>query len=295
MLIDQLASLARELDVNMYRICEYQNGQYTVRELRPAGMRQNVYSVSKSVTSLLIGILAGQKKLAVSDSVAARMDAPGLPRAWEDITLEALLTHTTGHAKGFLDIDQPDFVLPPEGDFLRAVFAEPLAYRPGEKMVYSDSNYYLAAYLAERAAGMPLQDFARKALFTPMGLYGTAWQTCPQGHCMGATGLILSISDMAKLGVLILQNGQWAGQQLVPAEWLPIAAAPHARPEDPAAFYGYGFWGRKGSDVIVANGMLGQLIAVFPQSGRVIAWQSCTEAPGLGKMTDFVLQEGSKA
>ena len=293
MLIDELANRAKAL--NLYRICVYQNGQYDTQELRESNRVCNVYSVSKSVTSLVVGSVASQLQLSLEQNVRTLLGEewdPAWPDVWSRITLGDVMSHTTGFGAEELDIDHPDFMLPPDRNFLNKVMRQPIVYQPGTKMVYTDANYYLVSRILSAQTGMRLQDLAREELFTPMGMYGIGWATCPFGYAMGATGLFLSVQDMAKIGILILQHGQWEGRQLVSSQWLDLATAPHASPEDSDAKYGYGFWSRRSSNAIIANGMLGQVIYIFPSSGRVVAWQACTEAPAMGLLTQYLQDNG---
>ncbi|MFX5574831.1 hypothetical protein ABTD77_20545, partial [Acinetobacter baumannii] len=76
----------------------------------------------------------------------------------------------------------------------------------------------LAQLLVERV-GMSLPDYARKHLFEPLGITDWEWVDDFRGRPMAHAGLRLRPRDLARIGQLVLQHGQWQGRQIVPAEW----------------------------------------------------------------------------
>lgn len=98
-----------------------------------------------------------------------------------------------------------------------------------------------------------------------MDMEGFAWETCPRGETMGATGLYIATRDMAKLGVLYLHNGMWKGKRLLSAEWTAQAICR----QTPYAAYGFGFLvGDKGFEM---NGAHQQTVTVLPKENIVLA------------------------
>lgn len=298
MLIDQLEEKAHEFGVNMLAVCQLENGIYTTKQLQEANEKNNVYSVSKSITSLIVGILADRKVIDLySASVSDIFSSAGyaMPDGWKKVMPVHLLTHTTGYGEGCLDIDQDDIAEWGERDYLEVAFEQPLIYQPGEKMVYSDANYYLLSRVISQKTGRTLQDLVREWLFNPLGITGAAWAVCPQGYAMGATGLFLSVFDMAKIGELLLNGGRWKGCQLIPEWWIREMTQKRTAP-DPSEQdgYGYGYWVRGDTDAFMANGMLGQLIFISPGKRRVVAWQSCTHSEKIGELTEMLVQWDKK-
>lgn len=93
-----------------------------------------------------------------------------------------------------------------------------------------------------------------------MDMEGCAWETCPRGENMGATGLYIATRDMAKLGVLYLHNGMWKGKRLLSAEWTAQAICR----QTPYAAYGFVFLGW-------ANGAHQQTVTVLSKENIVLA------------------------
>jgi hypothetical protein len=127
---------------------------------------------------------------------------------------------------------------------------------------------------------MSTLDFARQHLFEPLGIGEVMWPQDPQGYYTGWADASLQPHDMAKLGFLFLNKGEWDGQQIVSREWVEDATSAHMQTfDDP---YGYGWWIE--SDVLGyrADGRGGQLIYVLPD------WDMILVTTGGGFMMDEI-------
>ena len=144
-------------------------GQARVSPALPASptMRYSIGSVSKQITAAAILLLAEQHKLSLDDKVSRWL--PDLTRA-NEVSIRQLLSMTSGYQ----DFWPQDYVMPP---MLQPVTAtaivndwakKPLDFAPGTKWQYSNTNYVIAGMIAEKVAGMPLVDFLRQHVFTPL-------------------------------------------------------------------------------------------------------------------------------
>jgi CubicO group peptidase (beta-lactamase class C family) len=148
---------------------------------------------------------------------------------------------------------------------------------PGRIWNYSSGASDLLGAVVRKTAARPLEDFAREYLFQPLGITDTAWTTYPGSDIVsGAGGLRLRSRDLAKLGQLVLDRGQWNGEQVVPAEWIGESLAPQIGCSDSIYFYGYQ-WGLGRSLVnkrevhwAAASGLGGQRIFVLPALDLVV-------------------------
>ena len=100
----------------------------------------------------------------------------------------------------------------------------------------------MLADILTRVTGTPLRDFARTALFEPLGITDWEWVADLHGRPMAFTGLRLRPRDMAKLGRLVLNHGQWRGRQLVPADWIAASLQPRISTGFGGLQYGYLWW-----------------------------------------------------
>lgn len=126
-------------------------------------------------------------------------------------------------------------------------FEAPLSHEPGTFFAYNTAASYLAAELVRRAAGRTVPELLARTVFPALGVEEFSWLTCADGRCQGGTGLQASCDDVAKLALLYLNEGEWAGRRVLPRDWVHMAAQPHSvnagnGTPDWCAGYGYQFW-----------------------------------------------------
>ncbi len=240
----------------------------------------NVKSVTKSVLSALIGIALDTGDLPSIDEPIGTFfagDFASIPdRTKRDITLADLLSMRSG-----LEWDEwgaSVFQMTASPNWVRFILNRPLANAPGERFVYSTGNTHLLAAALQRATDMTLLEYADLYLFRPLGITARQWPSDPQGITIGGAELSLRARDMAKLGLLYLNLGQWDGASIVPADWVRASTEPRVTvvPKDasnrPPVCYGYLWWlrpqQRLGSFMAVGHG--GQFIYVLPDLDLVV-------------------------
>lgn len=219
------------------------------------------FSACKSIVSLAVGILCGMGRLSVDDRIvdlfSDRVNAVSRLRL-SALTVEHLLTMRSGIIFNELEAHT-------EEDWVKAFLSSSLHAEPGTQFQYNSMNTYMLAAIVTRRAGMTLEQFLKTHLFDPMEISEFHWETCPRGIERGGWGLYLRPEDMAKLGLLVLQNGRWNGKQLIPPAYLARAVSPLVRtPESTGRYdYGYQFWTDSDPRAFLANGMFGQNILGF--------------------------------
>ena len=249
-------------------------------------------SATKSFTSALIGIAIDQGYIGsvedpLSDylpQVLAQSDTRK-----QQITLKHLLTHTSGlewYEWGNGYTNWSEFQSAP--NWVDYILGRTLIYTPGTQFAYSTGNTHLLTAALEAATGMSAQEYARINLFEPLGITNFQWDTDPQGITDGGNGLHLSTRDAARFGLLFLQNGQWQGEQIVPAEWVATSTTiQNGGAGDGTGSYCYQWWrrvyhaggydtytppyGERGFDVYYALGHGGQFLFVVPEIDLVCA------------------------
>ncbi len=253
----------------------------------------NVRSVTKSVVSLLVGAALEQGLIRSTEEKLVDFFPEAttwpLDPSTADITLAHMLTLTPGFDRGGLD------QLTDYGDFERRFYAPSLVqhalsrrvlHSPGAQFSYSNLDAHLVSLALARRIKTKLVDYAKENLFTPLGITDFVWPGSLQGDTNGASELKLRARDMAKLGQLVLQQGQWKNQQLVSADYLARATrrqvANDLFPIDRRDQWGYGYlwWAftTPGDELPVfsAVGYGGQLIYVVPALNAVVV--TATEA-----------------
>ncbi|MBI5667043.1 MAG: serine hydrolase [Chloroflexi bacterium] len=240
-----------------------------------------VASVTKSVTSALVGIALEQRYLR---SIQQRLVeffpefySDSLDSQVKDITIEHLLTMSSG----FHWSEDAPWFWPRSGSWMRFAAGMTIIYPPGEQFAYNTPATHLLSGILTRATGTPLAEYTQRNLFDPLGIAPPEWMTDPEGYTTGAHGLRLRARDMAKLGYLYLNRGEWDGQQLVPADWVDISTRRHITGGFPQqADYGYLWWvtAERGYSYYFAAGYGGQYIAVIPNLDVVVVITSQTDA-----------------
>lgn len=124
-------------------------------------------SITKAFTATAIMKLAEQGKLSVRDPL--KKFFPPVPSDKAPITIHQLLTHSSGFHE-FLKEDKGDYEKIEIADFLNRAFAEPLAFAPGEKAVYSNVGMSILAIIIEQVSGLDYEAFLKKELFQPLAI-----------------------------------------------------------------------------------------------------------------------------
>jgi CubicO group peptidase (beta-lactamase class C family) len=244
-----------------------------------AGQVHFIASVTKSVMSALVGIAIAQGSIKdVHQTLFSLLPAKGaanLDAQKQAITLEDLLTMTSG-------LDCHENPAPGEAfmqaspDWVQFMLDLPMAAQPGTTFNYCTAAVELVSAIVQQATGMSAREFANQNLFAPLGIGPVSeaqWTPDPQGVTMGGYGLALTPRDMAKLGYLYLEQGQWDGETVVPADWVATSTASHSNLGNPKE-YGYLWWADPEGKWVAALGMAGQHIFVYPAENLVVVFTS---------------------
>ncbi|WP_348944889.1 serine hydrolase [Chitinibacter sp. FCG-7] len=230
-------------------------------------------SVTKSVTSTLLGISLHQQKLKSLNQPIQPFFAdkikPNTDKA--AITIGNLVDMHSGLAWYPLTPSDPEsnnYQLRQSKNWQQYVLQQPMDDEPGRTFSYNNGNYVLLSGLIEQAWGATLQEIAQQQLFNRLGITRSTWQKDPQGHSIGETGLALTTRDMARLGQLWLQDGVWEQQRLLPVGWTAQLLADTQAAQ--SAGYKRGFWVNLGGQYFDAAGSMDQFIRVDPQHQLVI-------------------------
>jgi len=250
-------------------------------------LRRNIYSASKSFTSCAVGIAQREGLLSLDEKLTDVFAAELPGHVSENLakaTVRDLLTMCLGQTQGWLMGAQR--VLLEEDDWVKAALSYPFEYAPDTKFVYNNVGPYLAGVLVQRRAGCDLVSYLMPRLFEPLGIKRPTWETDPLGRTFGASGLMLTVDELARLGRLYLQDGVWNGRRLVPADWVRQSTSVQA---DNGAFgYGYQFWGGPCGS-FRADGMYGQFSFIIRDKNAVVAIAS--ESRQADKLIEAVFEE----
>lgn len=250
-------------------------------------IRRNQYSVTKSFTSVAVGIAQKEGILSLDERLtdAFRDDLPAhVSENLRQATVRDLLTMCLGQDRGFLMGEQRPFL--PETDWVKYSLALPFVHAPGTVFRYNNVGPYLAGVLVQRRAGCTLDRYLTPRLFAPLGITAPTWETDPMGYSFGAGGLFLCVSELLRFGELLLAGGKWNGRQLIPADYVAEAGAKQV--ENGGDGYGYLFW-RGAHNSYRADGKYGQYAIVLPDDNAVIAVNAECRQQHL--LLDFLMRE----
>lgn len=266
-----LNELQRDHTLNMHTVLILRNGRLITEAAfgcQEPRIPRMTFSACKSIVSLAIGLLIDDGRLSLKTKVADLFPdktSPVTRLRYKDLTVEHLLTMTSG-----ISFNEAECMT--ESDWSRACFASLPLSRPGRIFAYNSLNTYLLAAVVTRVSGESLMKFLKQRLWDPLGITDVFWETCPEGIEKGGWGLYIAPEDLAKVGQLVLQNGVWNGEQLISADYLKRALTAYQEaPEEYGDFdYGYQFWVGRQRNMFLFNGMLGQNVLGFPDSGILV-------------------------
>jgi CubicO group peptidase (beta-lactamase class C family) len=243
-----------------------------------AGQIHDAASVTKSVTSTLIGIAIAEHKL---NSVQQPVLSLFPERKFDNhdnrknhITIEHLLSMTSGFD---CHVDHGEITLREmmqSKDWVQFMLDRPIVAEPGSKFEYCSGGMHLLSGIISQSTGTSALQFARRELFRPLGIDDIRWPSDPQGVSYGWGDLHIQPRDMAKIGYLWLNKGRWDGRQILPVDWMPAATQPHSHPNIGSGEYGYGFWvyPERNPRLYEALGRGGQRISVVPSKNVIVVF-----------------------
>jgi CubicO group peptidase (beta-lactamase class C family) len=215
------------------------------------GDLHTMQSVSKSVTSALIGIAIRRGELPGVDvpvsRVLTRYQAGDADPRRSALTLEHLLTMTAGmdwdeSSVTYTDPRNSCASMEQSDDWVRYVLDQPMRAAPGAEFEYNSGITVLLAQILLEATGRHADDYAREHLFGPLGIERFYWKKTPTGLVDTEGGLYLREEDLARFGHLYLNDGVWEGRRILPEGWVAASLAASVRVPGSTYAYGYQWW-----------------------------------------------------
>ena len=240
-----------------------------------------IHSCTKSIVSALIGIAIAEGYLEgvhtpvleiFPERVVANVD-----QYKEGMTLEHLLMMTSGFDCQDSYLYRWDGLnqMRASEDWVGHVLDLPMIAPPGTRFEYCNGASFLLSAIISETIGMSAHEFADQHLFGPLGITDSTWPSNPQGINIGWGELHMLPHDMAKIGFLYLNGGEWDGEQIVPAEWVAASTSQYI-PATLEDGYGYQWW-VSDSGYYLALGYAGQFIFVIPEEDMVVVFTSDLE------------------
>ncbi len=234
------------------------------------------WSMAKSITSALAGILAGEEKF----DIYAEADI----EEWKDdkrraITPDQLIRMNSGLEwnEDYGNSSDVNKMLFRKGDMAAYTIARDLDYKPGTCFEYSSGSTNVVSLLLRKAIGddADYMSFPREALFERIGMTSAIFEPDASGTFIGSSYVYATMRDYTRFGLLYLNNGNWLGEQILPEGWVEYTTAAS---EGSGGVYGAGFWlNLSGTDypdvprdMFCCRGHDGQFIYIIPSKDLVI-------------------------
>lgn len=248
-----------------------------------ANTLHRMFSITKSFTSIAIGLLADEGRLSLDDRIVDYFPEK-VPRDVHpyiaEMTIRNMLMMRTCHEKTTYKLDM-------ENDWVESFFTTPPTHPAGTVFHYDTSSAHTLCALAEKLSGMDMLAYIKKKL-APVGLSEESYLLKdPFGVSVGGSGLVATSLDMLKFGMFLYREGNIDGEQLLSASYIKeatsclTATAVTAPLPSEACGYGMQIW-RTQRNGYVCYGMGGQLIIVLPDYELICVTTADTQGIGGG-------------
>jgi CubicO group peptidase (beta-lactamase class C family) len=231
-------------------------------------------SATRSVAALAIGHLLQTGKIRSLDEPVARWYPQWENGPKRSITLRQLLAETSG-----IKADPKADEIYRRADLVQMALDADVSHPPGSHFFYNHKAVNLLAGIVEKASGAKLDEYMRDEIFAPLGIAAFSWMRDPAGNPHVLAGLELDARDLARIGQLMLDGGNYNGRRLLPAAFVEQAvhAAQPFSPTSGLLWWVLPEWTRLGIDeALLASWRRGGaepefLAAVTPLAGRAIS------------------------
>jgi len=258
---------------NLHSILVMKNGKLILEEYFDAYSSEDLHmlqSCTKSISSLLVGI-AMDKGLIKDANMKIPEFFPELSEKineeWNEVSLKNLLKMSAGvnwenNADNSINVNDPNYLL--------NILQRSIKIKPGEMFEYHSPNTNIIAGIIENVSGMRADKFSKQYLFKPLGIESYDWYLIADNTLPDMSGSLgLRPRDMAKIGLLVLNNGKWGDNQIISENWVIESTSKQIITEW-VLDYGYFWWtgnSKKHPDIraIVAMGLGSQFIVIIPE------------------------------
>ena len=223
-LLNDFYNDASELET-LYSLLVIKNGYLIAEKYFNEGAinkKARLASVTKSYVSTLVGFALQQGYIKSLDQKMLEffpeMEGKITDPRKEQITIRQLLEMRSGYPWEEMTEEHLNILL--SGFKFHHINDISLSMNPGEGFQYSNFSSYLLGVITSRARGIDLKTFAEKNLFTPLNVEVGDWTRGWEGYYIGYADIHFTSRDVAKFGLLYLNEGKFEGDQIVPADWV---------------------------------------------------------------------------
>ncbi len=222
-----------------------------------------LYSMSKSVTGVAVGIAVDEGYLSLSErliDIFPEFTSAAQAKILRAHTVWNLLTMSSGSR-----FNEVGSML--DENWTRMFMESIPKFEAGTEFEYNSLNSYMLAAIVVRRTGMTLTQFLTPRLYEPLGIADHEWEKCPQGIEKGGWGLSLTMEDAAKIGELYMRGGVWNGRRILSEAWCREATRAQMKTPNGELKHGYGYqiWMADDEGSFQFNGAFGQYVVCMPK------------------------------
>jgi Beta-lactamase class C and other penicillin binding proteins len=244
---------------------------------------KNIRSLSKTITALALGVAIekGYFKNGIEENIMnyfndIKIVCKNNIKYLDQLKIKHLITLSTGYEEQILT-EKHIATLDEKEDLCKFALNYPMHHNPGDYFFYSNAPIYLLSIIIEKETGKKLSSFVVEEILQKLQIKNYNWLESKQNHTMGCTGLELTPSDLHKIGVMMMNNGMYNNEQIIPDSWLKEMTTlkietPNKYNEEkalPKYGYGYNLWICK-NGIYYHDGSDGQYLITIPNKKMVI-------------------------
>lgn len=250
---------------NVFGAEVYRDGELLHSYGDTTGKRYPIYSATKTITSIAVGLATDEGKMDIGKSVLEYLPYEALAQMkaeqkeiYRDITVKHLLTMSVS-----------GYPFRPEGkSWLAESLNYPIKKVSEEVFAYNNVSAYLAGVAVSTALREPLYPYLERKLFRPLGIRNPVYGVCPDGYFYGASKMEMSVHELSQIGLLLYNGGRCEGRQIVSEEYVREAASLQKMNREGG--YGYFIWKYRNGFSI--NGKWKQKCYILPEEKLVITY-----------------------
>lgn len=230
--------IQKAIDADSNCVVVSQEGEVVLEHSAGADEPARAFSVTKSITALLVGIAQDAGHLSIDDPVS-RFVPEWVGTASQDVTIRDILTNTSGR-EWDSRTDYRDMAMKASNKTSLAINLGQEA-EPGTTWIYNNSAIQVLEAVLETTTGVPVDEFAATVLFHPLGMADSHLEQDDAGNANVFAGLWTTCGDLIRLGQMVLDDGAApSGEQIVSRQFLEEATT--APSTELNAAYGYLWW-----------------------------------------------------
>ncbi|WP_195431035.1 serine hydrolase [Clostridium sp. D46t1_190503_E9] len=283
-ILNDLILSVKDQNLHVLNIVVRQNGniiaKFDFEEEKPTLL----YSVSKTFTSMAVGIAINEGYFEITDRVIdffPDIKSIRINNYLREMTIHDLLCMGSGHAE--CPVMQADWNSGRKWDISQLFFDEPILFKPGTHFTYDNSATYMLSKIISLTTGSDLDEYLNEKVFKYLEIPKPKWDKCPKGIPQGFSGLYLTADELSRFGQLILDKGVLNGKQLIPSSYIEEATSVQIKTNDFNAHfatadhlqgYGYQIWMNSYNGSYRMDGLYGNYVVILPDKNAVVTYVS---------------------